>query len=200
MRRGFTFIELMSVLAIIAILAAILFPVFARAREKARQSSCLSNLANLGAGLRMYAADHYGHLPPTDNDLSPLFPKVLSDSGVLLCPTVGALDRPMRPAPENEALATDYVYRGGLEDDALPTNLVACDRDPTVHNEGANYLLLEGRVKWHTGDWDQTDGPANYYFHAHLDEFEGFEEIARLRGEELPDEPPPEDEPWDWVE
>jgi prepilin-type N-terminal cleavage/methylation domain-containing protein len=43
MRRGFTLIELLVVIAIIAILAAILFPVFAKAREKARQSSCLSN-------------------------------------------------------------------------------------------------------------------------------------------------------------
>ncbi|MGD9497829.1 MAG: prepilin-type N-terminal cleavage/methylation domain-containing protein, partial [Armatimonadota bacterium] len=41
-RRGFTLIELLVVIAIIAILAAILFPVFARAREKAQQSSCLS--------------------------------------------------------------------------------------------------------------------------------------------------------------
>jgi prepilin-type N-terminal cleavage/methylation domain-containing protein len=43
MRRGFTLIELLVVIAIIAILAAILFPVFAKAREKARQTSCLSN-------------------------------------------------------------------------------------------------------------------------------------------------------------
>ena len=43
MKRGFTLIELLVVIAIIAILAAILFPVFARAREKARQSNCLSN-------------------------------------------------------------------------------------------------------------------------------------------------------------
>ena len=42
-QRGFTLIELLVVIAIIAILAAILFPVFAKAREKARQSSCLSN-------------------------------------------------------------------------------------------------------------------------------------------------------------
>jgi prepilin-type N-terminal cleavage/methylation domain-containing protein len=42
-RKGFTLIELLVVIAIIAILAAILFPVFAKAREKARQSSCASN-------------------------------------------------------------------------------------------------------------------------------------------------------------
>ena len=58
MRRGFTLIELLVVIAIIAILAAILFPVFAKAREKARQSSCNSNLRQLGTGLIMYAQDY----------------------------------------------------------------------------------------------------------------------------------------------
>ena len=57
-RRGFTLIELLVVIAIIAILAAILFPVFARAREKARQTSCLSNVKQTSLAMQMYAQDY----------------------------------------------------------------------------------------------------------------------------------------------
>ncbi|MGM0493482.1 MAG: DUF1559 domain-containing protein [Armatimonadota bacterium] len=57
-RRGFTLIELLVVIAIIAILAAILFPVFARAREKARQATCQSNLKQAGLGIMMYVQDY----------------------------------------------------------------------------------------------------------------------------------------------
>ena len=63
MKRGFTLIELLVVIAIIAILAAILFPVFARAREKARQTSCLSNMKQLGLAVMMYAQDFDERLP-----------------------------------------------------------------------------------------------------------------------------------------
>jgi prepilin-type N-terminal cleavage/methylation domain-containing protein/prepilin-type processing-associated H-X9-DG protein len=61
--HGFTLIELLVVIAIIAILAAILFPVFARARSKATQTSCLSNIKQLGLAFQMYASDYDELLP-----------------------------------------------------------------------------------------------------------------------------------------
>lgn len=65
---GFTLIELLVVIAIIAILAAILFPVFARARDRANQTTCLSNIKQIGLAFQVYASDWGGLFPPQDTD------------------------------------------------------------------------------------------------------------------------------------
>jgi prepilin-type N-terminal cleavage/methylation domain-containing protein/prepilin-type processing-associated H-X9-DG protein len=62
-REGFTLIELLVVIAIIGILASILFPVFARVRQKAYQASCASNLKQIAQAILMYADDHGGYGP-----------------------------------------------------------------------------------------------------------------------------------------
>lgn len=69
-RDGFTLIELLVVIAIIAILAAILFPVFAKAREKARQTTCINNLKQLATGALMYVQDNEETFPITYIDVT----------------------------------------------------------------------------------------------------------------------------------
>lgn len=93
--KGFTLIELLVVIAIIAILAAILFPVFAKAREKARQIACISNLKQIGLAVMQYNQD-YDELFPKRN----MFPNgptwrqivqpYIKSSGVLICPSNSA--------------------------------------------------------------------------------------------------------------
>ncbi|NUQ00609.1 MAG: DUF1559 domain-containing protein [Armatimonadetes bacterium] len=68
--KAFTLIELLVVIAIIAILAAILFPVFAKAREKARQSSCQSNLKQIGVSVTQYVQDYDERYPIAGENVS----------------------------------------------------------------------------------------------------------------------------------
>ena len=89
---GFTLIELLVVIAIIAILAAILFPVFAKAREKARQITCTSNMKQLGLGFIQYTQDNDEKYPGCNNAATfpwgwagEIYPYVKS-TGVYRCP------------------------------------------------------------------------------------------------------------------
>lgn len=90
-RRAFTLIELLVVISIISVLAAILFPVFARARENARRASCLSNLKQLGLGVMMYTQD-YDDTYPIATDTSRVFWMLLiypyvKNSQLFVCPS-----------------------------------------------------------------------------------------------------------------
>jgi len=103
-RRGFTLIELLVVIAIIAILAAILFPVFARAREKARQTSCLSNVKQVVLAGLMYIQDYDeiigGWQAPRLNGIQPCtspgiffhhrWMPYIKNTQVWICPSTGA--------------------------------------------------------------------------------------------------------------
>ncbi|MFP3905159.1 MAG: type II secretion system protein [Armatimonadota bacterium] len=86
-RSGFTLIELLVVIATIAILAAILFPVFARAREKARQASCLSNVTQLILGIHMYAQDYDDMLSCHANGVLPDYVYLLYHLGHPVTPS-----------------------------------------------------------------------------------------------------------------
>jgi prepilin-type N-terminal cleavage/methylation domain-containing protein len=100
---GFTLIELLVVIAIIAILAAILFPVFARAREKARQTTCLNNQKQIVTAALMYAQDREELLPAAEQ----FWGALALDKGVLVCPTAG------------KKVANGYVVNSLATDKAL---------------------------------------------------------------------------------
>lgn len=87
---GFTLIELLVVIAIIAILAAILFPVFAQAREKARQSTCTSNLKQQGLAILQYAQD-YDELMPQGNLFHPTYGQWMDGTSVYLVPSTSRI-------------------------------------------------------------------------------------------------------------
>ncbi|HEX9996937.1 MAG TPA: DUF1559 domain-containing protein [Abditibacterium sp.] len=89
-QKGFTLIELLVVIAIIAILSAILFPVFGRARENARRSSCQSNLKQIGLAMVQYSQDYDSWTPGSVNDdrswVNRVFPYVKS-AQLFSCPS-----------------------------------------------------------------------------------------------------------------
>ena len=83
-RRGFTLIELMIVIAIIAVLTSILVPNFVRARSQGRVTACKTNLKNLAAATETYATDNAGRYPQSLNRLPPHFIQTIPT-----CPSSG---------------------------------------------------------------------------------------------------------------
>ncbi len=87
-RAGFTLIELLVVIAIIAILAAILFPVFARAREKARQNTCLNNQRQIAIAIQMYTQDNQEKFFPNNGQSWANYLTPYNGPGIYDCPTL----------------------------------------------------------------------------------------------------------------
>jgi prepilin-type N-terminal cleavage/methylation domain-containing protein/prepilin-type processing-associated H-X9-DG protein len=141
--RAFTLIELLVAIAIITVLAAILFPVFAQAREKARQTSCLSNEKQLGMAILQYAQD-YDEMLPNGVNLTRdgrVWPgqgwagqcvSYTRNTQIYQCPS----------DPTNGAQAPDYVvsygYNGNLvgyadQDDPPPSSVSLTELNNSSH-------------------------------------------------------------------
>jgi prepilin-type N-terminal cleavage/methylation domain-containing protein/prepilin-type processing-associated H-X9-DG protein len=120
-RRAFTLIELLVVIAIIAILAAILFPVFAKAREKARQSSCQNNLKQISIAWMQYYQDYDERTVPGIINFGPglagwaqLIQPYIKNSQAFQCPSddnttgLGNLNGTYVPAPFHSSYALSF--------------------------------------------------------------------------------------------
>jgi prepilin-type N-terminal cleavage/methylation domain-containing protein/prepilin-type processing-associated H-X9-DG protein len=140
MRRisGFTLIELLVVIAIIAILAAILFPVFAKAREKARQTSCLSNVKEVGLAALMYTNDYdeiYGIYDWQGVRMFPATQPYIKNTQILRCPS---------------------GYYGGCSNAACPRSvLVATSGDMSA--AGAAFAGYTGIGHYISYGWNRID-------------------------------------------
>lgn len=185
-RAGFTLIELLVVIAIIAILASILFPVFARAREKARGTSCASNLRNIAMALVQYVQDNDEKFLPgryTDYDWTgtlkaggtgpaPL-DAYLKNKQVQPCPSDYS-----RPLPNGVRLPTSYAWSSGgkLGDKALssiqfPGQVVTFNEIWAFHMAKYSICYDEPSGQWvrclalQTGNWANlafVDGHVKY--------------------------------------
>ena len=177
-RAGFTLIEMLIVIAIIAILAAILMPVFAKAKGKAVQVSCASNVRQVVQGLVMYSIDHDGLLPASwgRGQALGLERKVFGCSAQ----NVTDYDDPNGVSCPGRGVGTITVNSNFLPDvgNAKYWNLVADVKAPAAtalawcgngrpsnsffwynngeqchgvsqrHNNGTNFGFADGHVKW----------------------------------------------------
>jgi prepilin-type N-terminal cleavage/methylation domain-containing protein len=157
---GFTLIELLVVISIIAVLAAILFPVFAAARERARLTTCASNLRQLGLAHRMYAQDYDEQLFPAATLYNPQLGLVVALSPYLkspdlfYCPSASvSLDPSIASTSVNRAAGNiSYLYFHYSDD----RNTVRPKWLPPAHDSNRS----DNPNRWLMTDWFQRDGPS----------------------------------------
>lgn len=154
--KGFTLIELLIVITIIAILAAILFPVFARARENARRSSCQSNLKQVGMGMEQYKNDYDGFFPPAYVPFSGspvyawptlIFPYVKSEQ-VFVCPSAEPDVFSPNPALVNPAVGGRSRYCGVTDNDSSTASVRQVNSLSYSRN-----LIPNNDPSWTTSGW-----------------------------------------------
>ncbi|MHB9131834.1 MAG: type II secretion system protein [Armatimonadota bacterium] len=163
--KGFTLIELLVVIAIIAILAAILFPVFAKAREKARQTSCINNQRQIVVAISMYVQDNQETFFPDPKSASwATYLKPYNEPSIYDCPTKtgkGSNDAPEYglnvtlcgaalgdiQSPSRMLATGDLAYLAGNQNLNYAFNNYGTDLDAR-HNQGIVVSSVDGHVAY----------------------------------------------------
>jgi prepilin-type N-terminal cleavage/methylation domain-containing protein len=146
-RNGFTLIELLVVIAIIAILAAILFPVFAKAREKARQATCVSNVKQIGLAWMMYVQDYDEKFPPNNSPAAANSDWMMRPGGAFPCKPCRPISKTTGNAYDPRIFAMPYIKNEGIfhcpSDVGIPTSVVdePSKGKPVWQVEGTSYCL-----------------------------------------------------------
>lgn len=146
---GFTLIEILVVIAVVAVLGALLFAAFSRAREKGRTAACQSNLHQIGLAVQQYAQDHDGTypgfaIPWWRAELMPY----LKNEDVLHCPNRSS---DLREVVERASVETDYQYNDKV--------FCALKRGAPGNGHGNQEsapALLYPSINWLFSDWDLT--------------------------------------------
>ena len=170
MKRAFTLLELLIVVAIIAVLAAFLFPVVRGSKENAPRSSCQSNLKQIGLGFMQYVQDYNAILPPTQSGTSfgwaDAVQPYIKSWQIFQCPSAKNKTQPSTDYFFNARVSRGFVPNirtssrtillGEGSDDAptwanlrqLPPKWLLDKTSPAFRHLGtANYLFADGHVK-----------------------------------------------------
>jgi len=173
-RRGFTLIELLVVIAIIALLAAIIFPVFAKVREKARQATCESNERQIGLGLLQYVQDYdetepesYYGSKTADSDLTTnykwmdaVYPYV-KNQAIFTCPS--DTDSPpyiYRNGQNYGSYGLNGAY-GSVGDNQIPPRSAYTGVPATSYNVMTSQIVVPSDTVWVTDNDNGTQNGAN---------------------------------------
>jgi len=151
--RGFTIIELVVVIAMIGILASMLFPVFARSREQARAVQCANNLSQIGLALQMYAEDWGGRYPPEEDNLAPIARRI-GEEHSFRCPSA-RLSGLTKKDMERVAKAKRREYLG-LAARPVPPSWYDEQLTPVI----ADGVLLGADFYYHAGLTNEASGDA----------------------------------------
>jgi len=173
-KSGFTLIELLVVIAIIAVLAGLLLPALSTARERARRTTCMTNLKQFSVAYEMYAEDHYEKFPSSPEGLyiggKSIYPNYINTPKTFWCPSSIGRNNLLPTTIDSSSWNNSYAFVFGLTTSNKSTKPVPMISDRGIYNKkdlskysnlpngfdplignhawGINTLYIDGSVNW----------------------------------------------------